>query len=260
MARLHMKFRNIHTGARNAGETLFASKPWEGSDEDKQSKFERFLAEASAAYGVPTPTFAVIPDTEVQGLVAPNTIVVAKYSVISVFSAFRQHLQYSGAVDVQFRNPQDAQAWACSLFYTLRPIQFRKMVRAGRIWGVRPNDLLTSATLAARQDEIDEAFAGLVAESYSDDEIHDLEDDGADGEDEDTGHRVGEYTNPLVEGFRDYTVAEAAEILGVSQSTVRNMINDGRLTAERSGRRVVVPGSSLRVVVPASQVNTDPSR
>lgn len=235
MARLHRKFRNIHRGARKAGETLFVSKPWVGTDEEKQTKYERFLRDASAVYGLPTPTLAVIPEGDVYGYVAPNTIVIDKYSVTSLFNAFRCHMQYMGATDVGFYNGRDAQAWACSLFYTLRPIQFRKMVREGRIRGVLADDLLTSASLAARQDEVDEAFAGLIDASFTESEVDDLEDESADGLDDDEAdvQEDGEVTL--------LTVAEAAARLGVSQSTVRNMISDGRLpNVVREGRRVLI--------------------
>jgi len=252
MARLHLRFRNIHKGAKAAGERLFVAKPWVGSDEEKQSKFERFLNEASAAYGVPTPTLAVAPEVEVNGLVAPNTIVITKYSVVSLFNSFRQHLQYTGAVDVEFPNKRDAQAWACSLFYTLRPIPFRKAVRAGGVMGVYPNDLLTSATLAARQDEIDEAFAGIMGESYSQDEIDDLEDEAADGlPDEMTDEQAASDDTPSL-----VPTEVAATRLSVSTSTIRNMCNDGRLSCTMVGRKRLVSEDSINALL-ASQGGSD---
>lgn len=260
MARLHMKFRNIHRKARQAGETLFASRPWHGSEEERQSKYERFLLDAATVYGIPTPTLAVIPQGDVYGYVAPNTIVLNKYSVVSLFNAFRLHMQYMGAVDVPFADLRDAQAWACSLFYTLRPIQFRKMVRAGRIRGVFATDLLTSATLAARQEEVDEAFSGLIAENFTDTEVEDLEDESADGfddegDDEAEPTTLGAYTNPNVSTEQNYSRTEAAAILGVSVSTIRNMTNDGRLVGVQDGRRSLVTGASLARIVPASEVS-----
>jgi excisionase family DNA binding protein len=240
MARLHIQFKNIHKGARKAAKTLFDSKPWSGTDEEKQTKFERFLRDASEVYGLPTPTLTVMADLDTQGLVAPNTIHLVKYSVTTLFHAFRSHMQYTGAVDVPFYTPADAQAWACSLFYTIRPILFRKQVRQRRIQGVFPDDLLTSATLAARQDEVDEAFAGIVAESYDDDEI---EDDDADG----LNDALDEVSAPTDEQVDDaevpaerLSITDAAQRLGVSPSTVRNRIAAGDLAATRDGRRVWV--------------------
>lgn len=242
MARLHIQFKNIHWGTRQAAKTLFDSKPWRGTDEEKQTKFERFLREASEVYGLPTPTLSVSEDMDGVGLVAPNTIFMQRYSVTTLFHWFRAHMQYTGAVDVPFYSPRDAQAWSCSLFYTCRPILFRKQVRARRILGVFPDDLLTSATLAARQDEVDETFAGIVAESYDDEEI---EDDDADGLN-DAVDAVLAPTDEQVEAaavpasLTDMSVAAAAEFLGVSQSTIRNMISDGRLAGYQEGRRWIV--------------------
>lgn len=258
MARLHMKFKRIHTKTKAAAEALFAARPWSGTEEEQQSKFERFLRNASAVYSIPTPTLSVIPSLDVYGYVAPNTITLDKYSVISLFHSFRMHMQYMQTVDVAFPDRNDAQAWACSLFYTIRPIQFRKMVRAGRIAGVHSTDLLSSATLAARQEEVDEAFAGLIADNFDDVNIDDLEDEAADGmDDEDVevpDEAVGNYRNPNVSTTRNYTRQEAADILGVSVSTIRNMTGDGRLTGVQDGRRALVTGESLSRLVPSSEV------
>lgn len=232
MARLHLTFRSIHRRTVKAAQTLFDSKPWSGSDEEKQNKFERFLRDAAEIYGVPTPTLSIVEGADHNGLVAPNTIILRKFSVTSLFHAFRAHLQYVGSCERQFYDWRDAQGWACSLFYTCRPILFRKQVRLRQIQGVYADDLLTSATLAARQDEVDEAFAGIVAESYSE---QDIEDDDADGLDD--AETPAEAPAEMVERL---SVSDAATRLGVSESTVRNMLNDGRLRGERDGRRVVV--------------------
>lgn len=239
MARLHMKFKSIHAGARKAATVLFDSKPWSGTDEDKQTKFERFLSEASAVYGLPQPSLSVVEDSEVVGLVAPNMIVLNKYSVTSLFNAFRQHMQYMGAVQQQFLDRRDAQAWACSLFYCVRPILFRKRVREGRIWGVNESDLLTSASLASRQAEVDEAFAGIVGASYDDEGDEALEPEQDDEVlDEVVAEAVQEHRNN--EGLVDCSVAAAAEHMGVSQSTIRNMIRDGRVAAYQNNGRWIV--------------------
>lgn len=236
MARLHMRFRNINRNVLACSQKFFDSKPWSGSDDDKQDKFEGWLRKASEHYGIPQPTLSVTRESDVFGLVAPNTIVLDKYSVTSLFHAFRAHMQYTGAVEVVFYDRNDAQAWACSLYYTCRPIAFRKAVRDGHIAGVRADDLLSSATLASRQAEVDEAFAGIVAESYDDQEIHDDEDA--------TGVEDDEVPAEVQQAER-LTVQEAAVILNVSPSTVRNMIRDGRLTEVRDGRRVFVTRSSV---------------
>jgi hypothetical protein len=234
MARLHRRFTGIHKTAVAKTQRFFESKPWSGSEDDQQTKFETWLRDVSAVYGVPQPTLTVTTESDRFGLVAPNTVYLNKFSVTSLFHAFRAHLQYVGTVDVAFYNDDDAQAWACSLFYTCRPILFRKAVRDRRIAGVFPDDLLTSATLASRQDEVDEAFAGLMAASLTDEEI---EDDDATGEDDDVPTVA---TMAAESEQRRVSVAEAATILECSQSTVRNRIRSGEVQSVTEGRRVFV--------------------
>ena len=43
-----------------------------------------------------------------------------------------------------------------------------------------------------------------------------------------------------------YSIAEAAQLLGVSQSTVRREIKAGRLEVARVGRRVLVKAESIQ--------------
>jgi excisionase family DNA binding protein len=48
-----------------------------------------------------------------------------------------------------------------------------------------------------------------------------------------------------------YSMSEAAASLGVSLSTVKNLIAQGRLKTARIGRRVLIPASSLESLLSA---------
>lgn len=55
-----------------------------------------------------------------------------------------------------------------------------------------------------------------------------------------------------------YRIAEAAEVLGVSDDTVRRWIDGGRLVTETEGGRTVVPGAELAEL--AVSLADDPER
>lgn len=62
------------------------------------------------------------------------------------------------------------------------------------------------------------------------------------------------HTSPVT----TYRVIEAAEILGVSDDTVRRWIDSGRLPAETRGNRTVVPGTDLATLATELADHPDP--
>ncbi len=50
----------------------------------------------------------------------------------------------------------------------------------------------------------------------------------------------------IIEGERIYTLAEAAEALGVHYNTVKNWIKNGTLKANKMGRSYRITGTELR--------------
>lgn len=50
----------------------------------------------------------------------------------------------------------------------------------------------------------------------------------------------------LIHDYRFYTIQEIAEALRVTPQTVRSYVKQGRLEAQRVGRPLLIPESSLR--------------
>ena len=50
------------------------------------------------------------------------------------------------------------------------------------------------------------------------------------------------------------SIAEAAEVLSLSESTVRGLVRDNTLTTHKIGRRVMIPTSSLCEYIDESMV------
>lgn len=153
MSRMHLKFKNIKPATVAATTELFTAGPWSGTDEEKQGKYELWLAKVSEAYGVPAPTLEINFGNRFASY-EWGRITLGAFSVTTLFHDFRHHLQAMGACAADMQDCEDAQAWACSLFYACKPRMFRRRVREGRIMGVHPDDLLTTATIEAREQEM----------------------------------------------------------------------------------------------------------
>lgn len=150
MARLHIRFREDDIDPRLLELTarFFQARPWLGDDLIKHRKFETWLHGACTLYRLPPVTLSVMPiqqkgptygeyDADGPG------ILLRRFSVISLFHQFRHHMQANSTDEWNHDNDgADAQAWACSLFYIIRPKKFRRWVRRGRVAGVYPPDLL----------------------------------------------------------------------------------------------------------------------
>jgi hypothetical protein len=158
MARRHLRFRNFKTTTIRATDALFVDGPWTGDDEHKATVFETWLRRVADAYGVPAPTLEISDDAQVAangGVYELGQITLPKYSVVLLFHQFRHHMQAMGVAGVEstgypgrdmFIAEDDAISWACSLWYKVRPVSFRKAVRDGSIRYVRPQDLLATRT------------------------------------------------------------------------------------------------------------------
>jgi hypothetical protein len=161
VARLHIKYREGAFDERLLELTrrFIEVRPWRGSYSERIRKFDIWLHGANLVYGMPQVALHVSPKMAPHGVgryvaatdEAPAMICLAKFSVISLFHQFRHHMQanaQAGAYDTDEEGAQDAQAWACSLYYVTDTKRYRKAVRKGRVAGVKPNDLLKTRRTA----------------------------------------------------------------------------------------------------------------
>lgn len=166
--RHHLKFRNFRPSIVQAAEDLFEAKPWSIDDDREWEKVAQAFCDAvSNAYGVRTAVVeadssytyrrrrgvryepaqvehSVLSAGEEMTEVAPPKILVKNQSIISLFKGVRIHALAQG--DLEAVSIDDPWAWACSLFYTVRPIMFRARARQGRIKDVTARDTYSSET------------------------------------------------------------------------------------------------------------------
>lgn len=144
--RHHLQFNNFHSSILKATDKLFRSKPWRGDDEEQFVKYERWLRSACEAYRIKPVALEIHHGRFSASYQAePPTIILNKYSVLSLFHEFRHHMQMQDVARVHagsLEGEHDARGWSCSLFYRSRPTLFRKAVRNGGVLFVVPEDLL----------------------------------------------------------------------------------------------------------------------
>ena len=160
MARLHMKFKREAFDPRmlELTERFFDARLMRNRKAEYRGQlFDTWLHGACIVYELPFPNLSMDPKAPTPhgfmtnvGYYKPEgvgTIVLRKWSAISLFHQFRHHMQRftDEMKDQQWDHDvhgQDAQEWACSLFYQTDKSLFRKWVRRGRVAGVKPEDLL----------------------------------------------------------------------------------------------------------------------
>lgn len=186
MAKHHLRVKRFKGDVKVATAEFFESKPWTGTPDEQQSKFQKWIDDTAAAYSVQPPTLCIITEErqmlhEMGEWEPPaNPLLMGKYSVLTMFFNMRLYLQVNDACSVVGRGGEDdAQAWACSLFYKFRPVLFRKAVRNGTIAvHITPEDLLSSETLdrvrelrlEGRMQEAEDLVMGRGAQPLSTEE------------------------------------------------------------------------------------------
>lgn len=129
----HLAFTWFHPRTIDATERLFHSRPWVDTRRTRQEKYERWLQRTSAVYGVEAPFLAIVPSENYDGAYWRRTILLPRYSVMTLLHEFRHHLQQHGDIGPFAGVEDDARAWSMSLFYRVRPELFRQGVATGAI-------------------------------------------------------------------------------------------------------------------------------
>lgn len=164
MSKLHLKFRNIRPDVLDAARQLFDRKPHSLTEDGQKEAIEQFVVTVCNAYGVPTPevrvesgggryggTYEYLPAEAIIGEDGPESVraaqvVIRKFSALNLFGIVRTHLLNHQAVSPKENEPW---GWACSLFYAVKPVRFRRLVREGKIRkGIKVADTYTRATFA----------------------------------------------------------------------------------------------------------------
>lgn len=160
MARTHLRFRNFRPATVEAAQAFFDAKPWrEEFGSERQIELAQNLVNAvCVTYSVPTaqvelsestyaPATYVTATVRVNSMeqieeISPPKIHLARWSILTLLKALRTHLLANGIE----QHADDPEAWAHSLFYTVKPAMFRARARENRVPGVTAKDTFSSET------------------------------------------------------------------------------------------------------------------
>lgn len=144
--RYHVTFTNFHQQTIKETKRLFRSRPSQLDEDARKQAFQRWISQASAAYGMDEPR--VIWDAEADyaggGFYSPPrhsiTLSPNRPSITTLLHEFRHALQAQdcGPGLVSKDLEVDARAWSLSLYYQCRPVLFQRLVREGRLLHINP--------------------------------------------------------------------------------------------------------------------------
>lgn len=187
MARYHLKFREFPQPVLAATTALFEEKPWNLTDEEKKVAVQTWLDQMTAHYQM-SPMKFVFGDDDgpfEDDPLAWNSLgtvrgdfdegsedddreefELEKWSLLLLFKEFRRRMTDYGVerpIEMAGRyDDDDEHAWACSLFYTVKPVMFRARVREGRIKRIKPDELLTAETLRRQREGVQQEMTARV--------------------------------------------------------------------------------------------------
>lgn len=182
--RPHLKYRNINADTKEALVDLFRANPW-GSSSFETGKLEvaiPYMERICQTYNVATPEFRIDPCiwgrfSYRRGTVfslsstterTSGVITLRAFSLLSMLTALRKH------INTHTGSRLDEFAWACSAFYSVRPVRFRRLVREDRVVGLVARDTYTTETwerLVAEGQANPETGWYLISEMPSDETV-----------------------------------------------------------------------------------------
>lgn len=263
--RLHLRFKNFRPTTVAAAEALFAARPWLFEDDaERVAVGQTFVDAVAASYNIPTAVVglrrnfsdavryqpALVEENALGELtsLSPPRIFLDHWSILSLFNGVRVHLLANGETPTSEIDPH---AWACSLFYAVRPEMFRARVREGRVLQMAAKDTYTSDTwqrlvvagvasddsgrLIVDRRDVQRVLNGevtvgdlLTAEDDDEDDI--------DGMIENAAEFLGSVGEPEEEEVSE--TAHDDMLTGVNRDTLRQMAKDrnipgrGRMSAD----------------------------
>lgn len=145
----HKRFTRFNQATLDATDALFSSRPSQMTQPEREAAFSEWVEKVSEAYGMEVPAFHW--DTEADmgggGFYRPSdhsiTMSPNHPSITTLIHEFRHALQHKrkGAAMVDPDVEIDARAWSLSLYHTVRPRLFDRLVREGRIFHITVRDL-----------------------------------------------------------------------------------------------------------------------
>ena len=140
----HLTFRHLDAAALTATAALLEARTSDLPDGQALAEYQLWADTAAAAYHLPPVTVQVGDGTDAGYGYAPAAILrLRRPSITNLLVGFRRHMQAHGATQVGATPDDDARGWAMSLYYTVRPRQFARLVTDRKIRCVTPADLQT---------------------------------------------------------------------------------------------------------------------
>lgn len=150
MTAYHLRYKHLDRRVIAAARELLGARTSALPAGQAQAAFERWLAAAAATYRVPVPELRIVPPARCGGhgrYLAPGTILMPRYSLITLWHEFRHHLQEHGRPLIENTGrpwadaETDARAWSLSLYHAADPALLARLVNQGKVLHLRPADL-----------------------------------------------------------------------------------------------------------------------